>query len=246
LTIASQLRCAAFALLAGFGATAAWAGPPYQTDDPEPTELHHREIYGFGTADARGSTLDGAAGFDLNYGPVKDVQLTATLPVAFSHAPDSGWRSGLGDVEIGVKYRFVNDEKSAVQAAIFPRVILPTSTHGLGRTRIGLLLPLWLQKDFGATSLFGGGGYLVNPGTGNRDVWQAGLAVTHQFNDKLSAGTEVTYQTRDTVDGSSTTGANIGLIRKLTSHAALLLAGGPSVSGGQASYHSYAALALYY
>jgi len=66
-----------------------------RTDDPEPTELHHWEIYAFGTADGRGSTIDGAAGVDLNYGPIKDVQLTATLPVAFSHAPDSGWRSGL-------------------------------------------------------------------------------------------------------------------------------------------------------
>jgi hypothetical protein len=246
LRIAGQFRRAAYALLAAFGATAAWAGPPYQTDDPEPTELHHSEIYAFGTADGRGSTLDGAAGVDLNYGAVKGVQLTATLPVAFAHAPDSGWRSGLGDVELGVKYRFVNDEKSAVQAAIFPRVILPTSTNQLGGTRTRLLLPVWLQKDFGATAVFGGGGYLINPGAGNRDVWQAGLAVTHQFNDKLSMGTEVTYQTRDIVGGASATGANIGLIRKLGGPFSLLAAGGPTFSAGRTSYHSYLALALNY
>lgn len=43
-----------------------FAGPPYETDDPEPTELRHWEIYGFVTADGRRSNVDGAAGFDLN------------------------------------------------------------------------------------------------------------------------------------------------------------------------------------
>ena len=159
---------------------------------------------------------------------------------------------GFGRLETGAKSATDSAAKDQEEAQLgadwTPTTWLRVHGHGIARRKGSGLIEAYvdLQKDFGATSLFGGGGYLVNPGTGNRDVWQAGLAVTHQFSDKLSAGTELTYQTRDTVDGSSTTGANIGLIRKLTSHAALLLAGGPSVSGGQASYHSYAALALYY
>lgn len=177
---------------------------------------------------------------------MKDVQLTATLPVAFSHAQGEGWRTGAGDLELGAKYRFIHDERSAFQAAIFPRVILPTSNNGLGGTRTRLLLPLWLQKDFGATSIFGGGGYEINPGAENRDFWQAGIALTHDFSDKLSLGTEVTYQTRDTVGGASATGVNVGMIHKLGGPFSLLLAGGPSISAGQTSYHSYLALALNY
>jgi hypothetical protein len=221
------------------------AGPPYQTDDPEPTELHHWEIYCFVTADGR-RDIDGAAGLDLNYGAVRNLQLTATLPVAFEDTSGSGLRSGTGDAELGVKYRFVNEATSGWQAAIFPRVILPTSDRDLGGHRVRLLLPLWAQKDFGKTSLFGGGGYEINPGSGNKNFWQAGVALTRDFSDRLSLGTEVTWQSADVLGGSNSWGINAGVIRKLHGPLALLLAAGPSFSGGQTSYHGYAALSLNY
>jgi hypothetical protein len=235
---------AALAALALCCASAAIAGPPYQTDDPEPTELHHWEIYNFVDVDGHRSDVDGEGGLDLNYGAAKGLQLTATLPIAFSHSPDNGWHGGRGDVEIGAKYRFIDDEKAGWQAAIFPRVILPTSSRDLGGIRTRLLLPLWVQKDFGKTSVFGGGGYEINPGTGNRDYWQAGAAVTHDFSDKLQLGTEVTWQSSDERGGKDSTGANVGMIRKLGGPFALLIAAGPSFSGGQTSYHGYAALGL--
>jgi hypothetical protein len=104
------------------------------------------------------------------------------------------------------------------------------------------LLPLWLQKDFGKTSLFGGGGYEINPGIGNRDFWQAGVALTHDLNKQLSVGAEVTWQSADMRDGTSSAGFNLGLIHKLGGPASLLLAAGPSFADGQMSYHTYAAL----
>ena len=148
-------------------ASAAVAGPPYLTDDPEPTDAGHWEIYAFSAAEGRRSTIDADAGFDLNYGAAKGVQLTATVPLNFSHAPRDGWKGGAGDLELGIKYRFFNDEAHGVSAAIFPRAILPTASHSPGE-KLRFLLPLWVQKDFGGgTSLFGGGGYTINPGAGN-------------------------------------------------------------------------------
>ena len=47
--------------------------------------MGHWEIYVFTAGEGRGSVFDGDAGVDLNYGPVKGVQLTATLPLGFSH-----------------------------------------------------------------------------------------------------------------------------------------------------------------
>lgn len=226
------------------GVAPAFAGPPYQTDDPEPTDLHHWEIYAFTDVDGRHSDVDGEAGLDLNYGAAKDLQLTATLPLAFSHASDTGWHGGQGDLELGAKYRFVNDEKAGWQAAIFPRAILPTAADHLGGTRTRLLLPLWVQKDFGKTSVFGGGGYEINPGTGNRDFWQSGIAITHDVSDRLQLGTEISWQSADSSDGHSTTGIDAGLIRKLGGPFALLMAAGPTFSGGKAGYHAYAALGL--
>jgi hypothetical protein len=239
-----KLLAAAAAALISLCATAAVAGPPYQTDDPEPTELGHWEIYSFATADGDRGEIDGAAGFDLNYGAAKGLQLTATLPVAFNRGSDTGWIGGNGDIELGAKYRFLDDNKSGWQAAVFPRVILPTASHGLGGSRARFLLPIWVQKDWGNTSAFGGGGYEINPGTGNKDFWQAGIALTHDFNDTLSLGTEFTWQSADARGGNSTTGVNLGLIQEISGPFSLLLAGGPSFSGGQTSYHSYAALSL--
>ena len=220
------------------------AGPPYETDDPEPTDFHHWEIYNFVDLDGRSSNVAGEAGFDLNYGAAKDLQLTATLPLAFSHSAENGWRTGQGDVELGAKYRFVHDAKAGLEAAIFPRIILPSAAAGLGGMRTRFLLPIWIQKDIGKTSMFGGGGYEINPGSGNRDFWQAGLALTHDFSDRLQLGTEINWQSADAINGHPTIGADIGMIRKLGGPYSLLVAGGPASSAGKTGYQGYAALGL--
>jgi hypothetical protein len=239
---ASFAGCIGALLLAG--GTPACAGPPYQTDDPEPTELGHWEIYNFVTFDGRHRDFDGEAGVDLNYGGAKGLQLTATVPIAFSHSKESGWRAGSGDLEFAAKYRFLNDEKGGWQAAVFPRAILPTSSQDLGGERVRFLLPLWVQKDFGSSSVFGGGGYEINPGAGNKNFWQAGLAVTHDLSKTLSLGGELSWQSSDTRTGASSTGVNLGLIQKLGGPYSLLVAAGPNFSGGETSYHGYAAVAL--
>ena len=236
-------RSAAF-LAAFLIAAPALAGPPYETDDPEPTEFRHWEIYNFVTLDGRGAEYEGTAGFDFNYGAAKGLQLTATLPLAFERTPRGIAHLGAGDLELGAKYRFIDDEEDGWQAAVFPRVIMPTAAHDLGGRHARLLLPLWVQKDMGSTSVFGGGGYEINPGRGNRDFWQVGIAVTQDFSTSTALGAEVAWQSRDTQDGTSSTGVNVGLIQKLGGPYSLLLAAGPSFSGGDTSYHGYAALSL--
>ena len=238
-----RLRALAALLLAG-AASPALAGPPYLTDDPIPTDAGHWEIYAFTAVEGRKSTLDADAGVDLNYGPVKGVQLTATLPVGFSHAPVEGWRGGTGDVELGIKYRFFADEHRGLSASIFPRAILPTSSLAQGdKTRF--LLPLWLGKDFaGGTSLFGGGGYEINPGPGNRDFWQAAIALTHDVSKTISVGAEITRQGADTVGGTSQTRTGVGSIVKLGGPYALLVSAGPSWAERRTGYHLYLALGL--
>lgn len=239
----TALRYVIAAALIGLAAPAA-AGPPYQTDDPEPTELGHWEIYNFVDFDGRGGDIEGAAGLDLNYGGAKELQLTATLPLTLDRAAGRALRVARGDVELGAKYRFVHDEARGWQAAIFPRVILPTSARGFGKDHVRILLPLWVQKDFGTTSMFGGGGYEINPGTGNKDFWQAAVAVTRDVSDRLSLGSEVAWRSADTFGGTSSTGVNVGLIRRLSGPYSLLFACGPSFSAEQTAYHAYAALAL--
>jgi hypothetical protein len=223
---------------------AAFAGPPYDTDDPEPTDLHHWEIYNFvGGARAAG-IVDGEAGLDLNYGALPGVQLTATLPLDFQTG--AGTRISQGDLELGVKYRFLDREKSGFSIAAFPRLVLPTAGKGFGTGRVRVLLPIWAQKEAGPWSVFGGGGYTINPGAGNRNFWLGGLAVTRTISRRVSLGGEITRQGPDSVGAGATTTLAMGGIWSLKAPFVLLASAGPEWEDGRSGtgFHAYVALGL--
>ena len=230
--------------LSAFGTVPAAAGPPFLTDDPQPTDINHWEIYApqF-EADGKGADVGGSFGAEINYGPVKDVQLTFDLPAAFAHDRARGhW--GAGDVATSIKYRFYDNERAGLQIAVFPGVTLPTASNGLGSGRVTALLPIWAQKDMGAWSVFGGGGYAINPGSGNRDYWSGGMAVTRQLGKRLLVGAEADRQGPNTVGGRASTSLGVGAIINLKSPLRLLFSGGPTWAGNRAGYHFYGALGL--
>jgi hypothetical protein len=69
-------------VLLSWAAMTAWAqGPPYQTDDPVPVDLHHYEFYIFGTADGTPVEMDSTGpALEFNWGAIPRVQLHAILP----------------------------------------------------------------------------------------------------------------------------------------------------------------------
>lgn len=131
--------------------TMAHAGPPFLTDDPEPVELRHTEINLALQATRAASGWSGTMGADVNYGCAKETQCHFAVPGAYSHAPGAALQTGLGDIELGVKYRFLNDEDSGFMAAVYPTLYLPTgnASRGLGNGHAQLLLPVWVQKTSG-------------------------------------------------------------------------------------------------
>jgi hypothetical protein len=205
------------------------AGPPFVTDDPEPTELHHWENYAFASGvHARGAT-EGEAGIDLNYGAARDQQLTAVFPLGWQAGQDGA--TGPADLEIGAKYRLLHQDEHGLMpdVAVFPRVTLPTGDRRFGAGRASLLLPVWLQRDYGEWSVFGGGGYDVNPGQDQRNFWTSGLAVTRQLSERLQLGGEIYHRSASQRGGKAFTGLNLGAIYKVTDHWSLLTSGGPGV-----------------
>jgi hypothetical protein len=225
--------------------SAACCGPPFLTDDPAPTDFEHWEIYApLFEAEGSGANFEGNFGAEINYGAAPGVQLTVGLPTAFAHDA-SGWRWGTGDLKASVKYRFYDDEGAGVQIAAFPGVTLPTARHGLGAGRVTAFLPVWAQKDMGSWSVFGGGGYAVNPGSGNRDYWTGGVAVTRQLGERFLIGAEADRQGPDTVGGRSSTSLGLGGIVDLKGPLRLLASGGPTFGdGGGSGFHAFAALGL--
>jgi hypothetical protein len=224
----------------------AWAGPPFLTDDPEPTETGHWEIYApeFEAA-GKGADFDGSLGAELNYGAAPNLQLTLGLPAAYRHDA-SGFHTGRGDLRFSAKYRFYHDEAAGISIATFPGLTLPTASSGLGSRHVTALLPVWAQKVSGAWSVFGGGGYAINPGAGNHDFWTGGVAVARTFSKRLLLGVEADRQGADTVGGSASTSLGLGAILQLKPPFRLLASGGPTFVDGEraAGFHAFIALGL--
>ena len=235
-----------FALMLLAAPTVAIAGPPFLTDDPEPTGTGHWEIYGpLFEGEGREVDSEGSTGVELNYGPVPNLQLTLGLPVAFAHDRD-GTTWGTGDAAVSAKYRLYHDKKTGLSIAAFPGLTLSTATHDLGAGRVTGFLPVWIQKDSGTWSVFGGGGYAINPGSGNHDFWTGGIAVSHEFSQSLLIGLEADRSGADTIDGHGSTSLGLGSIYQLKAPFRLLASGGPTFEdgGGPAGFHFFAALGL--
>jgi hypothetical protein len=103
-----------------------------------------------------------------------------------------------------------------------------------------------VQKDVGSWSIFGGGGYAVNPGVGNNDYWTGGLAVSHQLTPKLLFGIEANRQGAATIGGTGSTSLGVGTIYQLKAPFRLLASGGPTFEdgGGAAGFHVFLALGM--
>ena len=229
--------------VAALGAAApAWAGPPYVTDDPQPTDDGHWEIYNFAEGARAAGVTSGEAGLDLNYGAAKDVQLTLVLPAAFVDA--STLEVGGGDIEAAAKFKLLHQDGFGIDLAVFPRAFIPTSGGRFGSERTNLLLPVWAEKDFGKWQVFGGGGYQINTGPSQRSFWTGGLAITRDVTEHLNMGAEIYAQTADATDARPFVGLNVGEAWRLTTHWSLLAAGGPGLVNAktQGQYDFYVAL----
>ena len=216
------------ALLALLRCGLAHAGPPFLTDDPEPIEPGHWELYAASQgAFARDAAFVTAPHLEANYGAGPGVQFHAIVPAAISWARGDHAHYGLGDVEVGVKLRFVDTD--GWQLGVFPLITLATGSErlGLGGGRTGGLLPLWLQKDAGAWKTYGGGGYRF---AAEGDAVVLGWLVQRRLCDGLALGVEA-FATIPVDQALVALALNLGLVADLSDVQHLLLSAGPSFHG---------------
>jgi hypothetical protein len=195
--LAAKAASALFLLVILLSARAAWAGPPFQTDDPEPIDYKNYEFYMFGSADG---TADGTAtmgpAVEFNWGALPNVHLHIILPLAASFPAGGPTTVGLGDIETGVKFRFVQETKRRPQIGTFVMFELPAGNadKGLGVGKTWYKVPLWAQKSFGPWTTYGGGGENIVKGVpGLRSFPFAGGLLQRDIGKNLTLGTEVFY-----------------------------------------------------
>ncbi|HLZ34669.1 MAG TPA: hypothetical protein VKP13_11665 [Nitrospira sp.] len=165
----SSCLITAILLLVILAGSKLWAqGPPYQTDDPVPVDLHHYEFYIFGAADGTPVEMDSAGpAFEFNWGALPRLQLHAILPFGVAaplnnpvYLPSGTGPTefGLTDMELGSKIAFVKENKHLPQIGTFTMLEVPTGNadKGLGVGRVWYKLPIWLQKNVGKWTFDGG------------------------------------------------------------------------------------------
>ena len=217
---------AVLSVLAVLPSGKATAGPPFVTDDPEPVPYQHFEFYNLSLGTAiRGDTAGDGPAWEYNYGIIPNGQIHIIAPLTFDAAAGGPLAYGLGDTELGFKYRFTDEDKNGARPMIgvYPLVELPTGdeARSLGAGYVRAYFPLWLQKSVGDWTTYGGGGYWINQGkdTVNRNYWFFGWLVQKQVTKQLAIGGEIYHQTSTVSFGATnsiytqpTTSFNIGAI----------------------------------
>jgi hypothetical protein len=184
-------------------AATAWAGPPFQTDDPEPIDFRNYEFYTFATSDGTPIETDTAGpAIEFNWGALPNVHLHIIVPVAAilpSNNPQVAPNGigpneyGLGDIETGVKYRFVQESKHRPMIGTFVMFELPSGSarRGLGVGKTWYKVPIWAQKSFGPWTTYGGVGETFVNAPGYRNFTYGGWLAQRDIGKKWTLGTEV-------------------------------------------------------
>ncbi len=227
-------------------AITAFAGPPFLTDDPEPVPFKHWEFYGFSTVDATRKATNGTGpAIEFNMGALPNLQAHLGLPLAFAAPQAEPSAYGLGDMEFGLKYRFIQETDQRPMVGVFPLLEIPTgdANRGLGNGQAWGKLPLWLQKSWGPWTTYGGGGYAINPAPEQRSYYFGGWLLQRDFGERLTLGGEIFSQGKSSDDNRSFAVFNLGGLFKITPNFQILFSGGHTLAGGN---HTLGYLGLYW
>jgi hypothetical protein len=213
--------------------TKAEAGPPFKTDDPQPVDYLHWEVYLAAiqeyTPEETNSTIPQV---EVNYGALPNLQVHIAAPMGYVNGPQ-GPKYGYSNTELGAKYRFLQSDSGAFQIGVFPLALIPTGdkSEGLSDGNASLYFPLWAQWKSGKLTTYGGGGYWVDFGTGNKNWSFYGWEVQYDFSDLITIGGEGYYHTAETASARPGAGFNIGGFINANDHNHVLFSIGHSVTG---------------
>lgn len=221
----------AISLLFGLNALAQ-GGPPMITDDTGTVEKGHFEINTAFTlevgADGR---LWGTPLIDFNYGTSKNTQLKIEIPYEVLHPNGQKSVYGLGNTNIGVRWRFRDgDEKGRLALSMYPQIEF--NTPGSPARRLGIvdrgpefLLPLQWEMHWGKTGVNGDVGYRFKRG---QDEVIYGVLVGHEFKGfDLLAEIHGTGERRNLNDSEVV--YNFGTRIPLTKQATWIMSAGSSI-----------------
>jgi hypothetical protein len=212
--------------LLAFAACAAHAqaGPPMITNDPGTPGPGAWEVNLAATgAHGRDGWDADAPDIDINYGVGERVQLSVHSSLAHARAAGGAVDSGWGDLELGLRWRFLDQAAAGVDAAIQPLWVRGWSgaarRKGLASAHPEFVLPLQVARDFGTVAA--GLELARHFAIGEDDAWQFGVFAARDCVRGATCLLEVNASRAD--GGRTATIVNAGWRRPL--------AGGPTLMG---------------
>lgn len=217
-----------------------FAEPPFLTDDADPADLHEVEVYPFiFVISANDESNVFAPALEIDYGFIKDAEVQLVIPV-LTTLPDHGEKAtGLSDLNLNIKYRFLNETRYLPEIAIVPTVILPTGNvdRGLGNGRLWTQLPIWIEKHLDKWTIYTGGGYGFNSAPNQKTYAFGGFLVEREVSEKFVVGGEIFLQgstvnhTSEDPDDGHVNLLNFGGEYQFSKSTAMIFSFGHSIGG---------------
>src|SRR5262245_48385411 len=132
----------------------AQGGPPLLTDDPGTPGSGRTELnVAFTVEKFRDLTLYEVPLLDFNYGVGEHIQLKVELPWVIGRGDPGPDASGLGNLLLGFKYRFLDQGEVGIAASVYPQTEVVMSARsrrtGIVEEHLSLLLPVQVARHFG-------------------------------------------------------------------------------------------------
>jgi hypothetical protein len=225
-------------------------GNPLQTNDPETPGPNGWEInLSHNMRFSHPSFAQFLPLININYGWLENDQWKISVPVLEidPHPGREHW--GIGDIQLGWKYRFLDEDEHGVQASIYPQPLLPTgdASLGLGNDRFELLFPMEVGKYFCDDRLFLYGEIgpnFVFDGS-EQHSWFVGAAAEYRVTKKIELVSEIVHIAFPHNNGIDDLFFNAGVNVQLSKHVVLQTAFGRSLfdqATGVPFFNSYIGL----
>jgi hypothetical protein len=221
-------------LCAGMQTALAQGGPPMLTDDPGTPGNRAWEINAAYLEQHTGQ--DHTRSFphvDFNYGLGEHIQLKYETGWVFADAPAGGVKNGLDDSLLGLKWRFLDQDRHGLDMSVYPQLQVENSTgsaqRGIAQPGPNLFLPIEIAREIGSVKLVGEVGYQYFRTQENE--WVVGLLGSVQASEALELMAEVRSYSEKFLNGGDVI-LNIGLRQRLSKRFKLLASVGTGLNHG--------------
>jgi hypothetical protein len=225
------------------------AGPPLLTSDTGTPGDGHWEINaGFSLERSNSSSQFVFRGPDVNYGLGERIQLKAESAWIFNNPDGSEDRNGPGNSALGVKWRFLDEDRLGIALSVYPQVEFNTASYsvdlGLVEPGTRFILPFQGERKIGPVNVNGELGCIFNQEGDNQ--WLYGLAFGYKTSESIEWVGEIFGMAQSNLDWATHNLVfNLGFRWKLNHWLNLNASAGRSlhaVAGNEKTFISYLGL----